>query len=184
ETRSGADGRYELTGAELGLTRVAALGPGVRDETVLELRSGETVTWNPIVAPAPAIFGTVIDPAGRPVAGREIEWFIGSERRLMRWTATDDQGRFAIPEADDVEHTLLVSDERGFPAAVARAVRPGSAPLELRIEDPTASAVLVLEAVGPDGAPAPGSFLRVDHRERELALEFSAVPGTGRFEIA
>ncbi len=178
--RSGPDGRFRLTGLPGGAVALAADEDRAgHAETTLELAPGEESAWDPVLGPAPRVFGTVLDARGTPVAGAELALFVGSgeswaERYRVRWLETDTEGRFAV-DAADAPHTLLVfAGPSSMPAPILRDVRPRSAALELCLPEAESLAAIAASVVGPDGGRVEGAGLGVripGEGHRELFLQ-------------
>jgi len=128
ETRSSADGRYELSGLPLfGIgVRVSAEGVG-KDERELAAQAGERLEWNPVLTLGLSIVGRVVDEAGAPAVGHHVDaanfW---PGRTTTSQAVTDAQGRFTLVNCADGEHELRVSTpDWKTNVAVVRGVRPG-----------------------------------------------------------
>lgn len=179
---SAADGGFRLAGLSGGPVQLAAEKDGAgRAAATLELSPGEERVWDPALAPARLISGTLLDPQGSPVRGAELLLFPGAgeswdQRQRVNWLETDAAGRFGA-DVPDVPHTLLVYGRpSSMPAPILRGLRPGIEPLELRLPSSDSLAAIIARIVGPDGEPAPGAGLTIrlpEQGERELFLQAS-----------
>ena len=190
EARSAADGSFVLRGLDEGPVALSAEHAlHRRADAELRLAVGQPARWNPVLARAPRIFGTVLDDAGRPDAGWVV---VATSERVPRVRVaaepTGDDGVFSIGDLPERAFDLTVQRPGGwreFPAAIARGVRPGYEPFVLRLADRAAStATVVGRLVGPQGAPVRAASVDVWHREQALWRTQSVDPATGEFAFA
>jgi protocatechuate 3,4-dioxygenase beta subunit len=128
ETRSAANGHYELSGLPLfGISvRASAEGAG-KDERELAAQAGERLEWDPVLTLGLSIVGRVEDEGGAPVAGHHVDAANYAPGRTTSSQAlTDEQGRFTLVNCADGEHELRVfTPDWKTNVAVVRGVRPG-----------------------------------------------------------
>jgi hypothetical protein len=191
ETRTDAEGRYELRGIEPGsFTAVVYVEPQL--EQTLTGADGERVVWNPAKDPERAISGVVVDGDDKPLAQWRISVMGPPTQRGSSWLGppfqTDAEGRFRIPGLKDVSHRVFVfapmegaysaaAAMRGsaaglVPCTVLDDVRPSGEPLTIRVPA-TAMATAWIEGslTLPEGLRA----------KAELSLIPKAIEGRGGF---
>lgn len=108
-TTTGADGRFELSGALLdGKLRLVARaeGLGAARSAEIEVRAGDLVEGVELqLAATGALRGTIVGPDGRTVAGAEFRYAdlrddphdpLGYRLVLANWEPADPEGRFTI----------------------------------------------------------------------------------------
>lgn len=181
---SGADGGFALAGFALGRVHVVASHPRVgRAEAWLTAEAGATLRWDPLLAPAEGIRGAVVDGAGRPRVGWQVELTRGDDRELH---ITDSGGRFAFEGLAGTRYALTVQPTPGasneFPWLVLEEVAPSLESRRLTVIDPAPDrGSLAGRVVDHDGAPL-----------RTVLIEVGAADGvwrsftpdaTGDFEI-
>lgn len=128
ETRSAADGRYELSGLPLPAASVRASAKGVgKDERELATRAGERLEWDPVLTEGLTITGRVVDAAGAPAVAHHVDAaHYAPGRTITAQAITDGQGRFLLANCADGEHELRVhTPDWKTNVAVVRGVRPG-----------------------------------------------------------
>jgi len=178
-TFSGLDGSFELASIPAGRQLVEAShaehGTARRE---LLFAPGEREEWQAVLAPEDRIVGRLVDAHGRPLAGLVVIAVAEDERDLRtRSDASDAEGRFAVSGLADRAHLVWVQAPQGwrdFPLAEAQGVRPGDAPLELRVAAEDERGRLQLEVAAPDGTPLPGAELHVWHVEQRLWRSFAS----------
>jgi hypothetical protein len=92
----------------------------------------------------------------------------GDAAQRVRSGASDAEGSFAITGLEERPYRLWVQPPLGwreFPLLEVAEVRPGDAPLVLRVPDPALRGRITAEVFGPDGAPLAGAELQVWHVE-------------------
>jgi hypothetical protein len=187
ETRTDAEGRYELRGIPPGsFTAVVYVEPQV--EQALTGADGEQVVWNPAKDPERAIHGIVVDGDDRPLANWRVT-AMGPANPLRHSTPrpfhTDTQGRFRITGLEDVSYRVFVfaamesgkvytSAAGSVPCTVLDEVRPSSEPLTIRLPA-TAMATAWIE-----GSLALPEGMRT---KAELSLYPKAIMGRGGFMV-
>lgn len=139
DVKSGADGRYVLTGLEPGLVRVDLYPPRLDyQERSVEVGPGENAADLRLSARAPhELRGRVVDAAGGPVGGARVSWHErgGGERGAVTWSAAD--GTFTFATGDGV-HELSAEAAGYAPGRLERPVTVRGAPvegLEIRLDD-------------------------------------------------
>lgn len=174
---SGLLGRFELTGLgrEHALARAEHAEHGSA-ERELHLAPGETEEWNAVLAPDPSITGRIVDSHGTPLEGLVVIALANGDRELRtRSDASDADGNFTVHGLQDRPHLLWVQSPQGwrdFPLAEVEDVRPGGAPLELRVPHESERGKIALEVTTHDGTPLAGAELQVWHQERRIWRSF------------
>jgi hypothetical protein len=187
-TFSGLDGRFELAGLGVGRVRLVAehaqLGSA---ETELELRAGETTPWDVTLVAVPSLTGHVLDAHGRPLAGLVVLALRPDDHeQRQRSNVTRDDGSFVVSDLADEPTLVWVQAALGwreFPLLEVEGVRPGGAPLELRVPDAAESGRITAEIVAADGTVLPGAELQVWHVERRTYRSFVSDGDSGAVTI-
>ena len=128
--KTGADGRYRLEDVPLGEIRISLNKPGyllVRKTLVIEAKSGGKNQFDMVMVKRPpggVVKGTVVDGAGKPVAGAKVI-HRGADRRIPD-VKTDARGEFRLENVDrDSPQQVFVLAPGFAPGRVE--LKPGSA---------------------------------------------------------
>jgi hypothetical protein len=201
-TRADADGRFRLTRLPAGRLALEVLSDRTGSEgwfeDELELRSGRTTRWEPVLGAVARIHGSLVDGAGSPLPGWVVqvvaEPHIESHRatgrfndnRLIRSTLTDDQGRFAFYGCKPAPHLVKAydpGDASGFPRAWQWGAVIDGAEVLLHADERTAPrAGLRGSLVFPDGVAPESAQIRLYSRLIGRSLTFEAAKGSGIFD--
>jgi len=153
ETRTDAEGRFQLTHVTPGARTLWAGDAHGAASTGLELVEGETREWNPVLGDAHGLRLRLVDDENAPLAG----WLVVLRRPgaggtwWIRRLEADAEGRVATHECPEGEVFLDVLGPAGLgPSLAARRVRAGPDELEVRIELRAQAGVrgLLLDAAG------------------------------------
>ncbi len=155
-TRTNEDGSFRLAPLAAGELFVRAGGGdhGIAAARLV-LEPGERATWTARLECGEEIRGRLVDPRGKPVAGRLLE--VVGRAPLECWsdfTRTDEEGRFAVPNCPRLPCQVRIFPEGvfdDFPATVVEGVWPGPELGDLVLgEEPRAGALelAVLDAAG------------------------------------
>lgn len=193
---TGADGSYHIEGAGVGEWRVwaqqqgrpwAFTSPiGVRPRTVTQADDIELVAADPSVV----IAGTVVDPAGAPIAGAVV---VGSDlgEGRIRYTraVADELGRFRLMGLDRGPHRIAAYHPKAELTPTYRnRVEPGRDEIVLRLTEQRWCTVQILDDT--NGAPVEKPWINVDNgggmnlaNMAPTADEQDAGPGALRFAL-
>jgi len=149
---------------------------------------GETLTWEARLVKGGEIRGLVVDETGAPLAG----WAVRveddphvPEDHDLDFAETDAEGRFVVQDMHERPHRveLCSPDNREFPVAVARNVRPGTGELRLQVESERWPSVFLAGRVVDElGKPTDGAQL-VLGRETLRGGRLHYPDPTGAFEL-
>ena len=196
ETRTDAEGRYELRGiAPGGFMALVYVEPQLQQK--LTGADGEHVVWNPTRDPERAISGVVVDAEDKPLANWQVTAMGPASRVPLsppRPCYTDAEGRFRISGLEDAPHCVSVfaamdgarpygtaslsgsrlSAAGLVPCTVLDGVRPSNESLTIRVPA-TAMATAWIEGslTLPEGMRA----------KAELSLYPKAIQGRGGFYV-
>jgi uncharacterized GH25 family protein len=145
--------------------RATARGFQAASVSNLEIRAGQDLKGVEIVlAAGAAVEGRVLSPAGRPVAGADVEVLAAEEGRrffMMPVSAqTDGDGRYRLEGVAPGARTVQASHESYRSAVRDLEVRPGENTLDISLEG---GSEVRGRVVDEGGAPVPGA--RVSLRE-------------------
>jgi RNA polymerase sigma-70 factor (ECF subfamily) len=169
--RSGPDGRFDLAAP---LSAAVIRSADEHFATVLSARHepGTSVEHVVVVAPAIALAGSVVDEAGRPLAGARVELVVPRDlqRSITRVLAFSSEETFAVRSAAD--GTFSLAGAPGVEGSTLTAALDGYAPHEDRAplqSDPALHLVLSRASVevgaiagrvvDADGAPLEGAHV-------------------------
>jgi RNA polymerase sigma-70 factor (ECF subfamily) len=156
ETKTSADGRFEIADAAPGVVNVIAelASVGVAASEALELvRGGSSVLPDLVLSSCSGcdhISGRVLDPAGAPCAGAIVRFAPRGVRRSAEFatlTAADD-GTFSIPVTEQGSYRLRARDVAKRWSEVEGDALPGQANVELRLRRADRLLVRVRDAEG------------------------------------
>ncbi|MFY9343296.1 MAG: carboxypeptidase-like regulatory domain-containing protein, partial [Planctomycetota bacterium] len=191
---SGVDGSFALRGLIPGkqwLSAQRAGGKGMRVDTNVELRAGQRADWNPVLGEGAPIAVHVVDPDGEPVARRHLSVAVGGE--ISAYGHTDEAGRYRFVHMPPVEHQLRVYGAEYGVVLAERAVVPGAAEIEIRLDAAQVpSARLSGRIVDAAGRPvadaevtlnANSGFVQSQHPDRDGRFRTELLP-PGRYGIS
>ena len=187
-THTRPDGSYELEGLPTGRVDLVAEDRELGRTTVeLDLASGSTTEWNPVLVAEPRIHGILLDEEREPLAGWGVVAWEGSSGGMRaRSDPTRADGSFSIRGLLNEDYVVFVHAPKrwmDFPRAIVRGVSPDPAPLEIIVEDPDRNCGRIVgEVLNASGEPAVGVDLNLWHVEQRLWRSFTT-DGEGRFEI-
>jgi len=122
ETRSAADGSFEIRGVQPGTRRLWARDEtsGELDQVLLELAEEKAERWDALLQPHDGYRLRLVDEHARPLAG----WFAhlrrpGDDSMWNRRVRADAEGRVVVPEALDGVASLDAFDPSGLGASYA-----------------------------------------------------------------
>ncbi|HEX6885213.1 MAG TPA: carboxypeptidase regulatory-like domain-containing protein [Planctomycetota bacterium] len=176
ETTTDAEGRYALRIAAGGERRLRARASGHAQATITidATQPGELEAPDFVLGPELRLRGRVVDEAGAPVAGAEVEAehpFFGES------TTSDAQGTFELGTLDPATSYLSLAARRaGYVTTYRRVDRSErDQPVELRLERGVRVVGRVLD---PVGAPVAGTWIGIggDHGQ-------GYSDGEGRFTL-
>ncbi|MEQ1893298.1 MAG: sigma-70 family RNA polymerase sigma factor [Planctomycetota bacterium] len=167
-------GRYRLEGVPIGTAHLYASPPRreadfmrteFHAEATLETRAGETLTWDPVLAPGHHLSGRVLYSDGEPMGDTFVQCLaVGAPEGERLTVFTDKEGRFALYNLTFEAHSLSVQ---------LNAPPPDAQPLGL-------------DSVWPDGpelelvASFPGAS---EHGQGRVTGELVDPHGRVRFEL-
>jgi RNA polymerase sigma factor (sigma-70 family) len=168
EGKCDAQGRYEINELPPGEIQFRAnLGPTLHSggdsyEQMLVAAAGETLVCDVVLPQALSIRGRALDEEGNPLA----RWLIRAAIPARDWDSriearTADDGAFTIGGCVEGSYSVELRDPEGKwegpPSAWQADVRPGSAPIELRIRpEQKPSAIVTGRLIDGEGAPIEG----------------------------
>ncbi|HZN37349.1 MAG TPA: sigma-70 family RNA polymerase sigma factor [Planctomycetota bacterium] len=130
-TQSDEAGDFRLEHVSAGAVQILAkLGPAHALAT-LQLEAGRVATWNPVLGTR-QLAGTLVGPAGAPIAGYEIGTF--GDGAQVESATTDASGRFTLAGMRGASVDLVVS-LRGMGIAQRNGVAVDETDLVLRLTD-------------------------------------------------
>jgi hypothetical protein len=183
--RSDETGRYELHDPPLGAQTVSAKKEGLGgDSTKLAFLAGQTLAWDPQFSRGLQIVGRVRDESGASVERLRVMATHESPDNWYGFAMVAADGRFSVPNCENVAHRLEVSDGRGErPAlAIARGVRPGSQDVVITIPaDAHQAARLAGRLVEASGAVPEGVNLHLALVGSHHGFGAELEPVTGAF---
>ncbi|MCC7061531.1 MAG: sigma-70 family RNA polymerase sigma factor [Planctomycetes bacterium] len=125
-------GQFVLTDLAAGPQRLLAeLGASVAT-VAFDLAPGQQVAWDPILEPAQTLRGVVLDPAGKPLPGVQVQ--LGDQTTVAAKPAaeTTAEGAFSLSLPSQGPLDLLFL-HLGTPLAVRRALLPNREPLTITL---------------------------------------------------
>jgi hypothetical protein len=177
--KTNAEGRYHLDFLPSGKTRLGAESrrPGSvsRAKTEVTGRTGDHLTWDPVLAEGGKIVGRLVDESGVPLDG----WSVEAQTRVRleyspRSAKTDAQGRFEILDCPDVPFELAayppnpVGRFRPPAGATAEGVMPGKGDVLLTVTSTSKPTAYVLGKVVDEDGKALGGVQIWAHNEGTL----------------
>ncbi|MFL6201877.1 MAG: carboxypeptidase regulatory-like domain-containing protein [Thermoanaerobaculia bacterium] len=195
--RTGSGGTFELRAPSGDRGRIEAAAAGFT-RSLFRWQRDANAPITLLLGPAAALSGQVVDEAGKPVEGAEIETLTNPAEHLRarmerKTSVSGPDGRFLIRQVPAGRiHTVLAAKE-GF--APARRLADSTAPVRLvlrggtvaagRVVDgqglPVAGAELTLTAAGEDPTPGPAqAFSAVSDARGSFQLPHVS---PGRFEL-
>lgn len=200
-----AHGEFLLEWVPQGEVEVHASDPedqdAGRDRVGVVCVAGEQREVELVLDPEPAIRGRVVDGAGRPLAGWSVyastTEFVemspmhpGTRSTLNDHRATNAEGRFLLPNADDHAWKLSVAapDTSPFPPrAEVKGVRAGASEIEIVIENAEARpSTLLVRLVDVDGRPPQDvrATLWDEQQSAGTFAEYDASSGVARWSVS
>ncbi|MCP3920919.1 MAG: carboxypeptidase regulatory-like domain-containing protein [bacterium] len=185
---SGGDGTFRLEGLPPGALRVVARSDLGEAEWEGVLVAGAVVAWSPRIEPSPAIFGTLTDAEGEPLAGWIVHASVGADRSRSRRARADASGRYHLSRLEDAGYVLQVQAPRDgwrvFPYLIERGVRPAATPHDLQLTpDAVRAGSITATILGPGGRPVAGAALDIWHDTQRLWRRLPADPKTGEVVV-
>lgn len=165
-THADAAGSYRIEGLPPGAIAARCSGPGTGAQAELVAGTGEEVRWDPVLDVQGIVPGRVLGPDGRGMCCI-VE---GGSRDRRGWhvaASTDDDGRFALKNAERGLRVQLDVRVRYFPLLRYDGPLPAEGELLLRVpEEAMPSVRLRGRVVDADDRPVPMAqvaILRTDH---------------------
>jgi protocatechuate 3,4-dioxygenase beta subunit len=184
-TRTDAKGRYRLEGLPRGLLEISARAPGYARARRRNVRAGATADLS--LFPGASLYGFVLDPYGRPVAGAVVRAEAEYTGAGQEGERTDATGRFELIGIAVGDYTLIARHPDFAPGVTTSvAIERGA---DTRVDVTLARGVPVTgRLLGADDAPVAGSLTvqELNGRAvgRSLAEVLRAETGAdGRFRL-
>ncbi|MFN0207479.1 MAG: sigma-70 family RNA polymerase sigma factor [Planctomycetota bacterium] len=188
ETKTDADGKYELHGAPAGKIRIFA-GDTKLGKASVELIAtpGAELRWDPILSLGMSIIGRVVDPDGNPAAGFTVYASKTDTKGLpsSEMAGTDANGKFTIQKLENAEYLIQVSGHEGesFNIAEVPGVKPGGAELLVTLPYKKGDCYITGSVISEDETPAGGVDLQTSRVGARGAYWTHANPKTGTFKL-
>jgi protocatechuate 3,4-dioxygenase beta subunit len=156
-----ADGAYRIEHLPAGRVGMEAQGVGGQALAFLELEEGKESRWDPVLRPAHALSGRVVEEDGTPVGQARVccSWAVGTETEISE-THTDADGVFRFEHCRECAWAIEVwrpGLENGIPADVS--AHPSDSPVTITL--PRGEGYVRGTVVDRNGAPAVGASIRV-----------------------
>jgi RNA polymerase sigma factor (sigma-70 family) len=181
-TTSDGAGRFLLEDLAAGRQRLLAQLGASAATAELDLAPGQEVAWDPILVPAQSLVGLVVDPAGKPVAGVQVQ--LGDHSSVVATpaaeTAADGAFSMSLTGAGPCDLLFL---HMGTPLAVRRAVQPSTQPLAVVLSaEELPDARIVGHIIDRDGRPI-RAWISVRNHAFRIEGKVRADTATGTFHL-
>ena len=171
--RTGADGRYALTGLEERVCEITCRAPGFAHQTYTAPAAGSRFTADFTLEVARALRGTVARPDGRPAAGARV-WVRRQRRSMLEdpaWeTIAGDDGRFELLGVEPGRRCVFARDADDAGRWATAIVDLGTSEDGEWSPTLTSAPGISVRFVEPDETPASG-LARLNPLDRELGWD-------------